>query len=786
LSGDSWTDLSGFDLETLRREGLERIRDLSGALWTDHALHDPGITLLEQLCYALSELAYFTAFDIRDHLTDADGRIDFPALALFAPEDVFPCRPATLMDYARLLLGGIPKLEDARLQARAKALPGLYEVRLQLDPQALEDEVRAQAMRLCHAHRNLGEDFEAILVSRRRVCHLHGEIKIDGTRPVAQVYAEVFATVRRELSAGVCIERHQDALARGKSIDAVLSGPFLDAGWIPDKEFERVRRNPSPTDLARTVEALAGVRQVDRLELCDEDGRCLNAESFGEEDDCLPVLELPGVSDLSILRLSGPRSQVQDCDADFLKEVRLRVQRSEFEMNVFRIPGARDALLPVAPGRHRDLSAYTSIQKELPGCYGVGNAGVPNSQTVERRMQALQLKGYLFPFEQAMADFQATVSGLSRTFSLNDTTTMRGIRPLDKEDIPRIDELYLPSDPVAALRAIDLRDEDFFRRRIAVLDHLLGTFGEEFPEWTESVRSNGRDPFEEAVQVRLAFLRELPLLGRDRMGASDLLDAGSSAIWLRRISLLLGLRGQGSATAVLDRQELVPLEDEEFLRLVEHFPSTHPGLEPIKPSEDEIHPLRLERCDLAMGMVRCGGDLGNYRLLPRDEDVLLLFQETLHHPAVRVAAFPDRARAALGAERFCLALQDLERSCEVMHVVEHVLLRSRGRTPSSEETDFCTHRVTVVLPSWNSRGRNLEFRKLARRTIGRNFPAHLSFEICWLDIEPLREFEMLQESWRQHLRIFLEGKGDATELDREALRLREFLHDCLKREQAVS
>ena len=50
------TEESIFD--NLQKNALETIRELSGQLWTDHAPHDPGITTLDILNYALSELDY--------------------------------------------------------------------------------------------------------------------------------------------------------------------------------------------------------------------------------------------------------------------------------------------------------------------------------------------------------------------------------------------------------------------------------------------------------------------------------------------------------------------------------------------------------------------------------------------------------------------------------------------------------------------------------------------------------------------------------------------------------
>jgi hypothetical protein len=45
------------DYEALRAEGMRLLGRLAGAQWTDFNAHDPGVTILEQLCYAITDLA---------------------------------------------------------------------------------------------------------------------------------------------------------------------------------------------------------------------------------------------------------------------------------------------------------------------------------------------------------------------------------------------------------------------------------------------------------------------------------------------------------------------------------------------------------------------------------------------------------------------------------------------------------------------------------------------------------------------------------------------------------
>lgn len=62
------------------------VRSLAGDTWTDHNTHDPGITILDQLCYALTDLGYRTQFALPDLLTrageDAYGDLYTPAQIL--------------------------------------------------------------------------------------------------------------------------------------------------------------------------------------------------------------------------------------------------------------------------------------------------------------------------------------------------------------------------------------------------------------------------------------------------------------------------------------------------------------------------------------------------------------------------------------------------------------------------------------------------------------------------------------------------------------------------------
>jgi hypothetical protein len=86
------------DYESLREVGMEVIRELAAKTWTDHNAHDPGITILEAWCYALTELAY------RAHLPLEQILGPKPEERFFTAEEALEAAPLTEEDYTSLAL----------------------------------------------------------------------------------------------------------------------------------------------------------------------------------------------------------------------------------------------------------------------------------------------------------------------------------------------------------------------------------------------------------------------------------------------------------------------------------------------------------------------------------------------------------------------------------------------------------------------------------------------------------------------------------------------------------
>ena len=107
----------------LRENGMELIRQYAGESWTDHNVHDPGITLLEAFCYAITELGFRIQQDIPDLLRSSERY----TLANLPPAyQMLPSAPVTVEDLRQILLDH-PDIREAQITLDTAGEVDFYE-----------------------------------------------------------------------------------------------------------------------------------------------------------------------------------------------------------------------------------------------------------------------------------------------------------------------------------------------------------------------------------------------------------------------------------------------------------------------------------------------------------------------------------------------------------------------------------------------------------------------------------------------------------------------------------
>lgn len=94
------------NFQALRDLGIRRLQALSGKIWTDYNLYDPGVTILEVLCYAITDLGYRNNFKMEDLLARKPGSTDprDQENNFFTPDQILTCNPLTLLDWRKRLI----------------------------------------------------------------------------------------------------------------------------------------------------------------------------------------------------------------------------------------------------------------------------------------------------------------------------------------------------------------------------------------------------------------------------------------------------------------------------------------------------------------------------------------------------------------------------------------------------------------------------------------------------------------------------------------------------------
>ena len=184
----------------LQKKALENIQRLAGNVWTDYNLHDPGVTLLDALNYALLEADYRLGFPLPDYLVRKDGAFFPPEHALYAPSEVFPVNPVTGDDYRKLFIADIEDLSDVRVITHAES--GTYDFILDVwsgTSEARRKQIVNEVYRLYHSHRNLCENVGTVRFLEYDTLCLSAQIEVGDTADANRITARVLFEVQEFL-----------------------------------------------------------------------------------------------------------------------------------------------------------------------------------------------------------------------------------------------------------------------------------------------------------------------------------------------------------------------------------------------------------------------------------------------------------------------------------------------------------------------------------------------------------------------------------------------------------
>ena len=462
----------------LRSEALETLGRLCGEQWSDFNSHDPGITILEQLCFALTELAYRAQWPIADRLAGSGSSWQPGPAAILAGDPVThddliawlgavgvssplvqPLQqPVLPLYFRRHEVGGSGDLElvpsDIALSQTSVVPMGVVQVSIDMS-----SDIKAIASAL-HGVRLLGRDFELrqlqpSLVSVKATLEVEPFDPLDGL--MTAIHACLDGGIRTAAGAGL---RHglrsSDLIQALRNLPQVSQVVALELALLPPNHDAN-----QPGDLSYYPWHLTLPEGAARL------------------DPHSPItLQHRGLPLQPPARDSAAASQTPDPKSDALAA-----------LPAFASP--RAITLAASTPRHQ-APPSSSIAQHLPAVYGVGPAGLPAAATDVRRAQADALNTYLGFFDQLLDDAQAKLT----------------LAP------------WLLA-PLAASGATGLQPE----QHATFLAHLLSRYGEQvglyqqlglYQQMPGAAQASAANPAASLVADRSAFLRNIAALSGGR------------------------------------------------------------------------------------------------------------------------------------------------------------------------------------------------------------------------------------------------------------------------------
>lgn len=465
------------DFQVLRRIGIDHVQALSSQLWTDYNLHDPGVTILEVLCYAVTDLGYRNNLDITDLLTLNSADPNSKETNFFTPDEILTCNPVTELDWRKRLID-IPGVRNAWLervgmtepqstaqekmenayepafyadvangrlqytlpvcQTEDKALrinpKGLYRVCLDLEPDRRKDacgqiysswadilnEVKAV---LCR-YRNLCEDFHDVVILGEEEIALCTDIELEVGVDPEDVQVEIYVRVQEFLAPRLRFYSLQELLSQGKRLADILAGrpsALHDAGTIYtshgfiDTDDLAALEPPKMLHTSDLYQIIMDVPGVRAIKKLTIINYINGLRQSEGDSWCLYLTD----KHRPVLGLAQSRVTFFKGDLPFKADTD-EVERRYYEQQAAYIKAPRDASeldLPVPRGSYFDLADHYSIHHDFPLTYGVGEDGLPETAPPLRKAQAKQLKGYLIFFDQVLANYLAQLANVRELFS---------------------------------------------------------------------------------------------------------------------------------------------------------------------------------------------------------------------------------------------------------------------------------------------------------------------------------------------------------------------------------
>lgn len=341
--------------------------------------------------------------------------------------------------------------------------------------------------------------------------------------PLHRAVAQAIWAINQALLPLPVRESATQRLARGESAEQVYTGPRLEHGWTghlpPGRAVEagQLAAYTIPVQhLSAAVNDVPGIRAV---------------TTWFSDTKPITSITVPINQQVQLWvdtnygeRLLNPASFIQlykrGQRVSNIEWIAVSVEYEAIKERAFHAP--KDALRNVPYGRNRHPEFYRTIGASLPPVYGLQQAAEVFDQTNSNHdADARQLLLFLRPFEQLLANRADQLKKLPRLLAFDGREPQALVWgsadwPRESDDPLAAEQTQqaLSSDTLALLNLTNTALAESNEKELAILDYLLGYFGEQRASRT---LSQGESAFR---HVQQGFLRQVTRLAYERASIS--------------------------------------------------------------------------------------------------------------------------------------------------------------------------------------------------------------------------------------------------------------------------
>jgi hypothetical protein len=414
------------DFDGLRKEAIDATQQSSGKRWTDYNLHDPGVTILEQFSFVLTDIAYRTNIGIEELLFH-DNNVNVEKRNAFLPAgEVFTPSALTIEDYRILFLDRfVDSMTNCWMETvsnHREGVSGLFNLVIHVHPaipvldyDSLKREIRVYY----NEHRNLCEDLEEIVILQPELINIEVQVDVSYEAEPEDVIAKILFGVENYLNPTIKFKSQEELESEGFGLDEIYDVPSHQHGFIAKERLGLKRNQFYLSKIEEYISTIKGVRFIKDLRLF-QDGSLISSDLIRVDDHkYLTMVDSSNVDrnihgfKISVHKGGVANTYQQQGVARKLEELQQRFIRN-YQIQV-RVPQRKEDSLSAS-----EIESYNSVQECFPSIYGVGDYTPAKSEGVLRQAQSEQMKAYLMLFDQIMANHLSQLAKIGELLSIDE------------------------------------------------------------------------------------------------------------------------------------------------------------------------------------------------------------------------------------------------------------------------------------------------------------------------------------------------------------------------------